>query len=439
MRSRWKLSVEGLGVISRAELDVRPLLLFIGENGTGKTMLASLLWGLLAMQPEVSPPPGEALAACERWLLARIAEGEAAPPYTLTDEDRALFMDLFNETLAHDAARLVERVIPGIRAPQLRVSAAPAPAGTAVTLDPAREAESAAPGETLYVSADLLRQMGPAYRRYLLKTIAAHVATGWRIPQVGRHASAIRGGAPIFLPSTRSGLMLLYRAAVRSALHQGDDAPAERDEQAPREVPETLTQFVRLLSVGLSYERGPYNDEAALLEQCLDGTVELVPGIGANDYRYHPRGSAPLPLSLAPSLVTALAPVILALRHLPSVPVLVIEEPTALVHPRLYRRIARVLVRLVRKGVYVWLTTTSERFCREVNHFARLVAREGRARRSSELDANLDDEELDYLEAEEIAGYHLRRSAEGVTVDELTRFDDGLAIASLHEELVAPR
>jgi energy-coupling factor transporter ATP-binding protein EcfA2 len=436
MRPRWKLSVEGLGVIARAEIDVRPLLLLIGENGTGKTMLASLLWGLLAMQPEVSPPPGEALTACERWLSERTAEGEAAPPYTLTDEDRALFMELFNETLAHDAARLVDRVIPGLRAPRLRVSSAPTLAGTAVTLDPARAAESAAPGETLYVSADLLSQMGPAYRRYLLKTIAAHVATGWRVPQGGRRASAIREGAPIFLPSARSGLMLLYRAAVRDALRRGEDATGEHGEHGSLEAPETLTQFVRLLSVGLSYERGPYNDEAALLEECLDGTVELVPGIGANDYRYHPRGGAPLPLSLAPSFVTALAPMILALRHLPSVSVLVIEEPTALVHPRLYRRMAQAFVRLVRKGVYVWITTTSERFCREVNHFAQVGAREGRERRST----GLEREELDYLEAEEIAGYHLRRSESGagVTVDELTRFDDGLAIASLHEELVAP-
>jgi predicted ATPase len=43
MAPRWKLTVEGLGRIEHAEVDVRPLTLFAGPNNSGKSYLASLL------------------------------------------------------------------------------------------------------------------------------------------------------------------------------------------------------------------------------------------------------------------------------------------------------------------------------------------------------------------------------------------------------------
>jgi len=45
MQPPWKLVVEDLGRIGRAEIEARSLLLFVGGNNTGKTYLASLLWG----------------------------------------------------------------------------------------------------------------------------------------------------------------------------------------------------------------------------------------------------------------------------------------------------------------------------------------------------------------------------------------------------------
>lgn len=50
----WTLAVEDFGRIERADVDVRPpLLMFFGENSTGKSYLTSLLWGIVALQMEV--------------------------------------------------------------------------------------------------------------------------------------------------------------------------------------------------------------------------------------------------------------------------------------------------------------------------------------------------------------------------------------------------
>lgn len=45
---RWRLSVEGLGRIEHADAEIRPLTLLIGENNSGKSYFATLLWGLAA-------------------------------------------------------------------------------------------------------------------------------------------------------------------------------------------------------------------------------------------------------------------------------------------------------------------------------------------------------------------------------------------------------
>ncbi|HSP81066.1 MAG TPA: hypothetical protein VLQ93_21265, partial [Myxococcaceae bacterium] len=50
-----KLTVRKLGLIERAELDIRPLTVLIGPNGTNKTWVAYALYGLLRNLTETVP------------------------------------------------------------------------------------------------------------------------------------------------------------------------------------------------------------------------------------------------------------------------------------------------------------------------------------------------------------------------------------------------
>ncbi|GAB1458699.1 hypothetical protein MASR2M50_04730 [Thauera sp.] len=49
MHQRWTLRVEGFARFKHAEVALRPLTLFVGENNSGKSYMASLLWGVLAL------------------------------------------------------------------------------------------------------------------------------------------------------------------------------------------------------------------------------------------------------------------------------------------------------------------------------------------------------------------------------------------------------
>ena len=44
----YKLIVENYGKIEKAELEVAPLTLFVGDNNSGKSYLLSLLWALFS-------------------------------------------------------------------------------------------------------------------------------------------------------------------------------------------------------------------------------------------------------------------------------------------------------------------------------------------------------------------------------------------------------
>ncbi len=59
--------MEGLGRIEHADAEIRPLTLLIGENNSGKSYFATLLWGLVAAGWELPSPDGPELAACQEW------------------------------------------------------------------------------------------------------------------------------------------------------------------------------------------------------------------------------------------------------------------------------------------------------------------------------------------------------------------------------------
>ena len=202
-------------------------------------------------------------------------------------------------------------------------------------------------------------------------------------------------------------------------------------------------QFIDLLAFGMTNRQGPYAAEAALLESGLDGRIDLISGpVGINEYAYSPSGSgssSPLHLSLASSLVTELAPIILVLRHLSGFPILVLEEPEAHLHPKLQRKLAQVIVRLIRKGLYVWITTHSENFCQQINNFMKIGAIADRTKLNAEMQQELGHAygEQDYLTPDDVAGYEFVNQGDHSIVKELAKYPDGLVMPTFNREMVA--
>lgn len=431
-RPSWRLLVEGLGRIERAEVQVRPLMLFVGDNNSGKSYLATLMWGLLALQAELGPPPkGPILEECERWFARKLVEHPNEAEFSLTDEDRALFVKLFDETLSATQQRFVSRVFNNKLVGVSHIAFSNASPGRDVRVALRHDSD------TDHTHAAVLNGgysgLGSSDRGSLLLHIARRLVFGALANSWAYGERQHGNSSPLFLPAARTGFMLLYKAVVSRQLQQ-----LEMVDLDPLRVNLTLPaiRFLNLLALGLTDTAGPYAEEAAFLEEPLRGRVALAAGgggVGVNEYYYRPEGSdARLDMSLSSSLVTELAPVILVLRHLGDFPVLILEEPEAHLHPSVQRKLAQVIVRLIRKGLYVWITTHSENLCQQINNFLKIGSDRDRAGAQKALGYD----EQDYLELDDVTGYEFVVQGDKSIVRELKRYEDGMVMPTFNRPLL---
>ena len=171
-----------------------------------------------------------------------------------------------------------------------------------------------------------------------------------------------------YLPADRTGIMHSHKVVVSALVQSAAAAGLRRSPDVPM-LSGVLTDFLeQLIRMG---ERDGFNQErrssrrvAAQLEKVvLGGEVRVEPS-DANypQFLYRPQGwTSDLALMRSSSMVSELAPLVLYLRHVvDSGDVLVIEEPESHLHPAMQVAVIGLVARIVRAGVRVILTTHSE-------------------------------------------------------------------------------
>ena len=79
LKVQWTLAVEGLGKLRQAEVRLHPLLLFVGDNNSGKSYLASLLWAILSFRRSLFPrevPDAEIAAVHAKEIKGELCTGK---------------------------------------------------------------------------------------------------------------------------------------------------------------------------------------------------------------------------------------------------------------------------------------------------------------------------------------------------------------------------
>lgn len=168
-----------------------------------------------------------------------------------------------------------------------------------------------------------------------------------------------------YLPADRSGMMHT-RELVVSVMFEATDGRA--DVQTPA-LPGVVRDFlVNLLYTHRQSSRpAPYDEYARELEAVLLGgeiQEQHAEGTGFPHFFYRPRGwedDLGIPMLNTSSMVSELAPVVLYLRRIVRRnQLLIIEEPESHLHPEAQAELAVHLAKLVNQGLRVLLTTHSE-------------------------------------------------------------------------------
>ncbi len=397
----YRVSVRDFGPVASADLEMRPLTVFVGPSNTGKSCLATLIY---ALHRCFHGAPERTLARRPGWRLHFDSMPTAVGEPTI--ENFSQWVGRRPDDRA--ASTLPEDVVSGIRSsleageglisrfadllPRYYGTARPAdlvrhdgPERATVELDcelPDRrraryrfdfdEDRAQASGEVpdsfvrdSRAVADLRTppdaanpwerppdSEGPALLEWLASRIMEE-----SVEPLRRRAH--------YLPADRSGAMNAYPAIVTGLL-QSAAATTEPGASNHPLLPRISAEFLSDL-YWADPDRNPSTELTGLAERIeermLAGRIALRRNeVGAPRITYRPRGwTTDLPIARASSMVSELAPVVLYLRHLvrPG-DLFIIEEPEIHMHPAMQAAFTRTVARVVRAGVRVVITTHSE-------------------------------------------------------------------------------
>lgn len=458
-RGPVRVEVENFGPIRQGAVTLKPLTVFIGPNNSGKSYMAMLVHALHQAHAPLGgmgsgvlssgPPPGgwrpEYRAMLESIAADLSATDEAAivtlPPALVAEAAHLLMLEVYgdglDDALERDFASEPEELIS-----QLAESALIGleVGGGCTQVNLAR----AGNGQLEVVELPAL-SLGDA-------KIDRHVPTGrWQVV-IGAAGSTI-GSAGRSEPTVER-IELALRAAVRRAI---DEGPWERFSEPCHYIPATrsgMMQVHRTLAAGIIEQATTFGNGASArgvltgatadlistmlrLEPSHSGAFSAVMGefertitggevvaetlaeFAYPTISYRLNGMS-IPLHRASSAVSELAPIILMLKHtIEQGDVAIIEEPEAHLHPANQAKLAHLLVRLVRRGLRLIITTHSDYLLEQLGNFVMLsgVTAESRRDRYGYHDDDYlqpDDVGVYLFKPDEQAGGHV---IEPVTVD----------------------
>jgi len=194
----------------------------------------------------------------------------------------------------------------------------------------------------------------------------------------------------VFIPASKSGFVLLSKLLAKNLLEEKFSKryklikypPEEEEEKQELELslPDPIVDFIKkdpTFSQGYSEnQKTEFKDIVEFLESnLLKGRLEYNKNLNLITYLPSLNESSPLPPQYSSSLVVESIPLLLYLKYTDFIQkktLVIIEEPEAHLHPDAQRVIARALVKLVNRGVYVLLITHSPYILQQINNNLRL-------------------------------------------------------------------
>ncbi|MDE0100803.1 MAG: AAA family ATPase [Bryobacterales bacterium] len=419
----YRIQVSDFGPIEHANVEFRPLTVFVGPSNTGKSYFATLSYavhrhfaasrdpswyvfkrytGTAVRKPAWTPEP-EALSELESWMSAVIEDRD--PPRR---SERVLEMVRMGiENADRMADLLQEEIVRSFGSGGTRELIRQLGTGRAkIVLSPDGFRNRGSLSYSVRMSGDELEMEGEVLGSPDPSSRSASAVGSWLWLQPSRlevwlHSASDESGgagspgrrtaiarqllewlvesqrqdlvAPLarmayYLPADRTGIMHIHKMVVSAIVQSAASAGLRRTPDVPK-LSGVLTDFLDVLIrmgdwIGAEPARGIRSGVASQLERDILGGTVRVDASETNypQFFYRPDGwSSDLVLMRSSSMVSELAPLVLYLRHVVRTgDVLIVEEPESHLHPAMQVQVINLLARVVREGVRIIVTTHSE-------------------------------------------------------------------------------
>ena len=427
------INVKNFGPIEKAEIDLRPLTVFVGESNTGKTYLAALIYALHQNFRGISQFPwADSVAShlsfayrfhspsrreeIEKELLKALEKLNTLGrhfrfsdlPQQMSFRSQSILTDQENFTYELQRCFDLESTSKLIRftgscGNEMKVSLSVRESDQTYWNFETRVAGSDNSTITGHINPDmiLLNANDPMRKTEFNETSDVErlfqTLSGQRWRTVDSY----------YLPAARSGIMesrdVLATALIKRATRIGlDRLEASTFSGMIADFLEQIFQYKERKRSSTKISRVAEQLEMELLEGKIEvkrHSPEAYP-----EFLYRPdQAKDGLRMSHSSAMVSELAPLVLFLRGiLKQGDLLIIEEPESHLHPSAQTKIAQTLARLVRAGVHVIITTHSNYLLQQIGN----LIREGELRKQGEFTS----EKADYLKEEEVGAWEFYKN-----------------------------
>ena len=393
-----QIAVENFGPIEKAEIDLRPLTVFVGESNTGKTYLAALIYALQRAFEGIPRVPWsyyntsrfdpiyysqptdlstQTLLEETQKALKKLAVTDQ--PFKFSDlpqwvRDRLLSGSAHFEVLEDELKRCFDFASVSELARFTKSQSEAMKVSFQV-----REENQTLWSFNLYNS-----ESGTNVDKFIEKDIVLNSEDR----EIFQEALDVKDqGIPprflipvsaksYYLPAPRGGIMETHGVMLSSLVESATRVGVERS-SGNATLSGMIADFLKHI---INYdERRVSSDEmngiAKILEdEVLRGEIMVNrPAGGYPEFRYRPQNSEQtLRMSHSSSMISELAPLVLFLRSIVQLgDTVIIEEPEAHLHPAAQTKVAMTLARLVRVGVRVIITTHSDWLLEQIGNLVR--------------------------------------------------------------------
>ena len=431
MQQSWKLKIENFAKIKRAEIEIAPFLVFIGENNSGKSYIMTLLWGVYVLGRNIfskETPNADIYRECLQIIEEVI--GNKQEELILNSNKMLKFIKFYNYVLDKNKNRLLKdifatdyvsikklEIINYSRLEDLRVKF--------VYDNEAQKVSSAKNYIKFPIDKNISKQDKYKIIQYICWKLLMQDLNSALFPYA--YNSKKIETEPLFLPASRTGFMLTYKLLASNLINVlGYENNIDVNFTLP------IIKFLQALIMQKESKKYPKDIIEFLEKEILGGEIISKEKI-IKEYSYKPKNiQNDISLHITSSLVTELAPLVILLKSNLKYKSIFIEELEAHLHPKIQKIITRVIIKLLNKGYPIVITTHSDTIFQHINNMIKLY----NAKNQQELLDRLAYSKDEVLDPKKIKVYEFKIINNKTEVNPLKLTKEGFEVPSFNKALI---